>query len=63
MIFSERLEYEKLREVIETRFLKYRRFTSGLSRRPLGAFWESDSLFRYRPACPAHCAAGPGRQG
>jgi WS/DGAT/MGAT family acyltransferase len=45
MIFSERLEYEKLREVIETRFLKYRRFTQRAVQKAAGAFWESDSYF------------------
>ncbi len=45
MIFSERLEYEKLREVIETRFLQYRRFTQRAVQKAAGAFWESDPYF------------------
>lgn len=45
MIFSERLEYERLREVIETRFLKYRRFTQRAVQKAAGAFWETDPYF------------------
>lgn len=45
MIFSERLEYERLREVIETRFLKYRRFTQRAVQKTSGAFWETDPHF------------------
>ena len=45
MIFSERLAYERLRKVIETRFLKYRRFTQRAVQKAAGAFWESDPYF------------------
>ncbi len=45
MIFSERLSYERLREVIESRFLKYRRFGQRAAQKPAGAFWESDPHF------------------
>ena len=45
MIFAERLDYERLREVIETRFLKYRRFTQRAVQKTAGAFWETDPHF------------------
>ena len=45
MIFSERLACERLREVIETRFLKYRRFTQLAVQKAAGAFWENDPYF------------------
>ena len=45
MIFSERLAYERLREVVETRFLKYRRFGQRAVQKAAGAFWESDPYF------------------
>ncbi len=45
MVFSERLAYERLREVVESRFLKYRRFTQLAVQKAAGAFWESDPYF------------------
>jgi diacylglycerol O-acyltransferase len=45
MIFSERLTYDRLREVVETRFLKYRRFGQRAVQKAAGAFWESDPHF------------------
>ncbi len=45
MIFAERLGYERLREVVETRFLKYRRFTQRAAQKAAGAFWETDPYF------------------
>ena len=45
MIFSERLLYERLREVVESRFLKYQRFGQRAVQKPAGAFWESDPHF------------------
>ncbi len=45
MIFAGRLNYDRLREVIETRFLKYRRFTQLAVQKAGGAFWESDPYF------------------
>lgn len=45
MIFAERLAYERLREVVESRFLKYRRFTQRAVQKTAGAFWETDPYF------------------
>lgn len=45
MIFAERLEYERLREVIENRFLKYRRFAQRAVQKTASAFWETDPYF------------------
>ncbi len=45
MIFAERLAYERLREVIESRFLKYRRFAQRAVQKTAGAFWETDPYF------------------
>ena len=45
MICAGRLEYERLREVIETRFLKYRRFAQRAVQKAAGAFWENDPHF------------------
>ena len=45
MIFAERLDYDRLREVIETRFMQYPRFTQRAVRNAAGAFWESDPYF------------------
>ncbi len=45
MIFAERLEYEKLRETVKTRFLKYRRFMQRAVQKAAGAFWEVDPYF------------------
>jgi WS/DGAT/MGAT family acyltransferase len=45
MIFAERLPYERLREVLESRFLKYRRFTQRAVQKAAGAFWENDPYF------------------
>jgi len=45
MIFAGRLDYDRLREVIEARFLKYRRFTQLAVQKAAGAFWESDPYF------------------
>ncbi len=45
MIFAERLTYERLREVVESRFLKYRRFTQRAVQKAAGAFWETDPYF------------------
>lgn len=45
MIFAERLGYERLREVVETRFLKYHRFTQRAAQKAAGAFWETDPYF------------------
>jgi WS/DGAT/MGAT family acyltransferase len=45
MIFAERLPYERLREVLESRFLKYRRFTQRAVQKGAGAFWENDPYF------------------
>jgi len=45
MIFSERLTYDRLREVVESRFLKYRRFGQRAVQKAAGAFWESDPHF------------------
>ncbi|MFZ1643420.1 MAG: wax ester/triacylglycerol synthase family O-acyltransferase [Candidatus Contendobacter sp.] len=45
MVFSERLAYERLREVVESRFLKYRRFTQLAVQKAAGAFWEGDPYF------------------
>ena len=45
MIFAERLDYERLREVIESRFLKYRRFSQRAVQKAGGAFWEVDPHF------------------
>ncbi|MCB1918517.1 MAG: wax ester/triacylglycerol synthase family O-acyltransferase [Candidatus Competibacteraceae bacterium] len=48
MIFAERLDYERLRTVIENRFLKYRRFIQRAVQKSAGAFWESDPYFDIR---------------
>ncbi len=45
MIFSERLAYDRLREVVESRFLKYRRFGQRAAQKAAGAFWEVDPHF------------------
>ena len=45
MIFAERLAYERLREVVESRFLKYRRFAQRAVQKTAGAFWETDPYF------------------
>ncbi len=45
MILAERLPYERLREVIEARFLQYRRFTQRAVQKAAGAFWETDPHF------------------
>ncbi len=45
MIFSERLPHEQLREVVESRFLKYRRFGQRAVQKAAGAFWENDPHF------------------
>ena len=45
MIFSERLAFERLRQVVESRFLKYPRFTQRAVQKAAGAFWESDPYF------------------
>ena len=45
MIFAERLEYEKLRETVKTRFLKYWRFMQRAVQKAAGAFWEVDPYF------------------
>ena len=45
MIFAGRLDYDRLREVIESRFLKYRRFKQLAVQKAAGAFWESDPYF------------------
>lgn len=46
MILSERLCYERLREVIETRFLRrYPRFAQRAVQKAAGAFWEKDPHF------------------
>ena len=48
MIFSEPLTYERLREVIEARFLKYRRFNQRAVHKAAGSFWENDPYFDIR---------------
>ncbi|MCP5158400.1 MAG: wax ester/triacylglycerol synthase family O-acyltransferase [Gammaproteobacteria bacterium] len=48
IIFAERLDYDRLRAVIEQRFLKYRRFTQRAVQKNAGAFWESDAYFDIR---------------
>ena len=45
MIFSERLPYERLREVVESRFLKYWRFGQRAVQKAAGPFWETDPHF------------------
>ena len=45
MVFAERLAYERLREVVESRFRKYRRFTQRAVQKTGGAFWETDPYF------------------
>lgn len=45
MIFAGRLDYDRLREVIKSRFLQYRRFTQRAVQRAGGAFWERDPCF------------------
>ncbi|RUQ38194.1 MAG: wax ester/triacylglycerol synthase family O-acyltransferase [Candidatus Competibacteraceae bacterium] len=46
MILSERLPYQRLREVIETRFLRhYPRFAQRAVQKAAGAFWEKDPHF------------------
>ncbi len=45
MIFAERLAYERLRAVVESRFLKYRRFAQRAVQKTAGAFWETDPYF------------------
>lgn len=48
MVFASRLDYERLREVIESRFLKYRRFSQRVAQKNPGAFWENDAHFDIR---------------
>ena len=45
MILAERLAYERLREIVESRFLNYRRFRQRPVQKPGGAFWEHDPYF------------------
>mgnify|MGYP001184979933 FL=1 len=45
MILAERLAYERLREIVESRFLNYRRFRQRPIQKPGGAFWEHDPYF------------------
>ncbi|MDG4594239.1 MAG: wax ester/triacylglycerol synthase family O-acyltransferase [Candidatus Contendobacter sp.] len=45
MIFSERLAHDRLREVVESRFLKYQRFRQRAVQKAAGAFWEVDPHF------------------
>lgn len=45
MIFSERLAHDRLREVVESRFLKYQRFGQRAVQKAAGAFWEVDPHF------------------
>ncbi len=48
MICAEPLTCARLQEVIETRFLKYHRFTQRVVQKTAGAFWESDPHFDIR---------------
>ena len=45
MIFAERLAYERLREVVESRFLKYRRFAQRAVQKTAGAVWAPAPYF------------------
>lgn len=45
MIFAEPLECRRLKEVIESRFLKYHRFTQRPAQKTTGTFWETDPHF------------------
>ena len=45
MIFDQPLAYARLKEVVESRFLKYRRFTQRAVQKATGAFWENDPHF------------------
>lgn len=45
MVFDRPLDHSRLKEVIETRFLKYPRFKQKAVQRSAGAFWESDPHF------------------
>jgi WS/DGAT/MGAT family acyltransferase len=45
MIFAERLAYERLRAIVESRFLSYSRFRQRPVQKPGGAFWERDPYF------------------
>jgi WS/DGAT/MGAT family acyltransferase len=45
MILAERLTYDRLREVVESRFLHYRRFAQRTVQKAAGAFWEVDPHF------------------
>ncbi len=45
MILAERLAHERLREIVESRFLTFRRFAQRPVQKPGGAFWENDPYF------------------
>ncbi len=45
MVFFGRLECAQLKEVVETRFLKYHRFRQRPVQKTTGAFWENDPYF------------------
>jgi len=42
---AEPLTYSRLREIIETRFLKYERFVQRAVQKTAGTFWEADPYF------------------
>ena len=63
MIFAERLNYDRLREVIESRFLKYRRFTQ-LAVQKAGApsGRAIPTSISAGMSCAPRCRAGPTRR-
>ena len=48
ILMDERLEYEKLLQTIEQRFLTFRRFRQKAVERTRGAYWELDEDFDIR---------------
>lgn len=45
MVFANRLDYAQLCAVMESRFLKYQRFSQRVVHKTGGAFWENDAYF------------------
>lgn len=62
MIFAERLAYERLREVVESRFLKYRRFAQRAVQKRRARFGKRiRTSTSTAMCCEQRCRVGPTR--